>query len=206
MDFFITFLMIPAILAAAGLIGGIIFFVVFGKNKNKIFMVSGILAFVLTFVCILHSAGFLLVYSVGGMLFSGEGSIEPGYRSNYNPDDDIDGVITEEPGIGEYIGWWRVEDGYDGDVPFVYIEIVDYYPANCYDGDGVFIDAGLVDASAQRALNGKEFIVFVFETIGEYGAQPFGIQDDDNEYMHITDYKGFEGTVIYLGEEPPDGF
>ena len=83
MDFFITFLMIPAILAAAGLIGGVVFFVVYGKNKKKIFMVSGILAFVMTLVCILYSVGFMLVFGIGGFLFSGEGAIEPEYRSNY---------------------------------------------------------------------------------------------------------------------------
>ena len=80
MDFFISFLMIPAILAVIGLIGGIIFFVVFGKNKKKIFMILGIFSFVITLLCILYIAGFVLIYVIGGMLFSGEGSIAPEYR------------------------------------------------------------------------------------------------------------------------------
>ena len=83
MDFFITFLLIPAILAVVGLIGGIVFFVVFGKNKKKIFMIFGILAFAVTLVCILYIAGFMLVYIIGGFLFSGEGSISPEYRLEY---------------------------------------------------------------------------------------------------------------------------
>ena len=98
-DFFVTFLMIPAILAAVGLIGGIVFFVVFGKNKKKIFMISGILAFVITVVCILYIAGFMLVYLVGGMLFSGEGSIAPEYRSNYVNENENRNE-NEEPEIG----------------------------------------------------------------------------------------------------------
>jgi hypothetical protein len=82
MDFFITFLMIPAILAVVGLIGGIVFFVVFGKNKKKIFMISGILAFAVAVVCILYIAGFILIYLIGGSLF-GEGSLPPENRSDY---------------------------------------------------------------------------------------------------------------------------
>jgi len=99
MDFFMTFLMIPAILAVAGLTGGMVLFVVFRKNKKKIFMISGILSFVLMLLCVLYIAGFLLIYVVGGMLFSGEGSIAPEYRSDYESDENIDGIINEEPPI-----------------------------------------------------------------------------------------------------------
>ena len=79
MDFFIAFLMIPSILALIGLIGGIIFFVLYGKSKKKIYMVFGILAFALTLFSLLYIAGFLLVYIIGGSLF-GQGSIAPEYR------------------------------------------------------------------------------------------------------------------------------
>ena len=101
MDFFITFLMIPAILAVAGLIGGIVFFVVFGKNKKKIFMISGILAFVITVACILYIAGFMLVYIIGGMLFGGEGAISPEYRSGYpNEESSIEANINDADDYG----------------------------------------------------------------------------------------------------------
>jgi len=79
MIFFTTFLMIPAILALIGLIGGIILFVLYGKGKKKVFMILGILAFVVTLVCLLYIAGFVLIYIIGGSLF-GQGSIAPEYR------------------------------------------------------------------------------------------------------------------------------
>ena len=82
MEFFRIFLMIPTILAVAGIIGGIVLIVFSKKNKKKIFMVSGILSFVITAACLLYIAGFLLVYIIGGSLF-GEGSISPEYRSDY---------------------------------------------------------------------------------------------------------------------------
>lgn len=79
MDFFAAFLMIPTILAAVGLIGGIVLFVFFKKNKNKILLVLGILAFVTALVCILYISGFMLVYIIGGSLF-GTGSLPPDAR------------------------------------------------------------------------------------------------------------------------------
>jgi len=71
--------MIPAILAVIGLIGGITFFVIYGKSKKKVFMVFGILAFVMALVCVLYIVGFILLYVIGGSLF-GQGSIAPEYR------------------------------------------------------------------------------------------------------------------------------
>lgn len=79
MIFFTTFLMIPTILAALGLIGGIIFLKLYSKRKKKAFMVFGILSFVITLICVLYIAGFILLYVIGGSLF-GQGSIAPEYR------------------------------------------------------------------------------------------------------------------------------
>lgn len=68
-DFFTTFLMVPSILAVVGLTGGIVFFLVFRKNKKKIFMIFGIITFVIALVCVLYIVGFMLVYVIGGSLF-----------------------------------------------------------------------------------------------------------------------------------------
>ena len=212
MDFFATFLMVPSIPAIAGLIGGIVSFGVFGKNKNKIFMISGILAFAVTAVCIFYIAGFMLVYTLGGSLF-GESSISPEYRLDYpsekgeegevNKKDD--GVIKEEIGSEyDYIGWWRLDE-YEGEAGFSYIEVFKedwgaIFVRFCDENGGV-IDSGLINYSEQRALNGKDLMVFRFDNIGEYGAQPYGIQDG-GVYMQIKDYKGFSGTVVYQSEPP----
>ena len=69
MGFFSIFLLVPTILAVVGIVGGILFLVAFRKNKKKVFLVFGILAFVIASVCVMYMVGFILIYIVGGSLF-----------------------------------------------------------------------------------------------------------------------------------------
>ena len=193
MDYFISIFMLPAILAAAGIIGGIVLIVNWRKNKKGVLFAAGIAAFAVTALCVLYIAGYLLVYIIGGMLFTG------GSRA---PDDDIIGVITGDSDMYDYTGWWQLSKS-DGNAPFMYIEAPeeDWDSVYCYNESGELLDAGFVDYSEQRALNGKDLIVFVFNDIGEYGAQPYGTEDG-GKYMNLTDYGGFNGTLTHLAESP----
>jgi len=192
MDYFIAVFTLPAILAIAGIIGGIVCIVNWKKRKKGGLLAAGIVSFVVTAVCVLYIAGYLLVYLIGAALF-GDSS---------RPHENIDGVITGDSEAYDYTGWWLVSST-EGSAPFMFIEVSedDWVTVYCYTESGDFVDLGFVDYNEQRALNGKDLIVFVFEDIGEYGAQPYGTEGG-GKYMSLTDYSGFNGDLVYLEEQP----
>jgi len=194
MDYFIAIFTLPAILATAGIIGGIVCIINWKKRKKGGLFAAGIISFAVTAVCVLYIAGYLLVYLIGAALF-GDGS-----QSRYG--ENIDGVITGDAETYDYTGWWRLGSA-EGSAPFMYIEVSeeDWDTVYCYNENGELVDLGFIDYNEQRALNGKDLIVFVFEDIGEYGAQPYGTEGG-GKYMSVTDYGGFSGDLVYLEEQP----
>ena len=121
-----------------------------------------------------------------------------------NPEDElIVGRITEEVGsIADFVGWWQLVEHNDVE-PYAYIEIsAEEGPeVKCYDEEGTVLDQGYIDYSEQRMLNGKSLIVFVFDEIGEHGANPYFV-GDSGRYMSIHYADSFEGELEFLDTAP----